>query len=296
MALWTPKGANLFNRCYSHKANTADAYVSGYFYCWIELPPIFKAGQSSGGAAGNNASSGNGLLNTSMLTSMDQEVLAALNPSGSGASSKGANNVNRIEQILAAGCIGVPTLPADALNKTQTLGMNNLKAGHVTNIEVGDSATIRFQEIMGLPFFKIFEFWKNVIRDRISGVSKLAKNQYTKDNFAGVAYYWTVAPNGIDLQYYSAMSGFWPQKSPTDSYTGETGTSDKLDLEIEFNVDKLYVGCEWIKKKIEKYQELINSARDELGCENLGGIYNSTGSGDPNAKTKNAQKADPYTG
>lgn len=231
--MWKPKPGNLFNKHYAHVISSADAYVSGFFYVWFSLPPIF-----------NDAS----LLHD--VKQEDTEVISA-----------GREEINR---ILVSTCTAVPTVPALALNKTQTIGMNNMKAGHVTNLDLGDTVSLRFAEIMDLPIWKILRYWCSVIRDYETGVSRLGEGNYTKDNFSACLLYWTTAPNGIDIQKIDHFSGVYPQKDSRDLFTSDYTTSEKMDVDVEFNVDRIRCDKDWMITKAKNLQSIIDAERQNI--------------------------------
>lgn len=231
--MWKPKTGNIFNKHYAHVISSADAYVSGFFYVWFSLPPIFD----------NAALIGD-------LKPQDEEILTI-----------GREMANK---ILVATCVAVPTLPTFTVNKATTLGMNNIKAGHPTNMDVADTITLRFTEIMDLPVFKILSFWASIIRDPELGVSRLAEGAYTKENFSACLLYWTTMPNSRDIQYCGHFTGLFPQKDPRELYTGDYSASDKLDVEIDFNIDRYRINYPWMIDKARTLTQVVEDERKAI--------------------------------
>lgn len=231
--MWKPKDGNIFNKQYAHVVSSADAFVTGFHYVWFSLPPIF-----------NNVS----LLHD--VKPEDNEVISI-----------GKEGVNR---ILVATCTAVTAIPSLTINDTKTLGMNNMKASHVTNLEQSDVITLKFQELMGLPVFNILKYWASVIRDYELGVSRLAEGKYTKDNFSGCLLYWMVAPNGLDIQFIGHYSGIYPKKDPRELFVSDYSSSDKIEADIDFNVDRIRIGKEWMITKAKSLQSIIDKDRKSI--------------------------------
>jgi hypothetical protein len=50
--------------------------------------------------------------------------------------------------------------------------------------------------------------------------------------------YWTTTPNAMDVQFYCAFDGIYPLKDPMDLSTSDVVTVDKLEIDMEFNVNR----------------------------------------------------------
>ena len=79
-----------------------------------------------------------------------------------------------------------------------------------------------------------------MIRDYRTGASTLIGGDYTKSKYSGTMFYWTTKPDGKTVEYYACYVGIFPTKDPQDLYAGDIATVDKLEVDMEFHVDKAY--------------------------------------------------------
>jgi len=181
----------------------ADPYISGYhFVDFIRLPPrISDFVPSSGGRH---------------FIGSSQEVMDTLNSS----------------------CLSV-TPPGGTLNKAEFTGLGGVKFAVPTNVDYGNTLTMKFLEFSGLPILGIIGGWVQMIRDYRTGVSNLGDgaDEYTKQNYAASVLYWTTKPDGRTVEFSALFTGVFPTKDPRDLYTGDFTAVDKLEADIEFNVD-----------------------------------------------------------
>jgi len=195
-----------------HSTGVAEPYVTGYHFIWFDrIPPDLK-------------------------TYLANEPTGQLTP-------------DQVSSILAATCTGV-TPPGGTLNKIEFTGLGGIKWAVPGNIDYGNTVSIKFIEMQNLPITSIMHAWIKMIRDYRTGVSNITADNYTKQNYSTVIYYWTTKPDGHDIEYYACYDGCFPSKDPQDLLTSDVETVGRLDVEIEFNVD--YAWHEpWVKKKIE---------------------------------------------
>ena len=173
--------------------------------------------------------------------------------------------------ILSATCTGV-TPPGGTLNKVEFTGLGGVKWAVPGNLDYGNSISIKFQEMQGLPITTIMHKWVKMMRDYRTGVSTLGEAEgggdniggYTKTSYSAVLYYWTTAPDGKTIEYFAAYDGVFPTKDPADLYASDVESIGKLDVEIEFNVD--YVWHEkWVHDKITKtFMESLNKSKETI--------------------------------
>jgi hypothetical protein len=162
---------------------------------------------------------------------------------------------NTINKLLTAGAQSI-TLPGATLNKTTFDALGGLKWHVPTNIDIGDSLSIKFVEMSGMPFFRIFHGWFNMIRDYRTGVSSLQGASYTKSGYASNVIYAMVKPDGVTVEFAAYMTGVFPTKDPYDIFGGDITSVDKIELEQEFSVDYIWVMDDWV---VQKAQSLANS-------------------------------------
>lgn len=141
--------------------------------------------------------------------------------------------------ILAATCLAV-TPPGGTLNKTEHIGLGGVKWSTPTNIDYGNSLSCKFLEMSGLPVLGIIGGWCKLIRDNKIGLADLSGINYAKNNYAATVFYWTTKPDGHTLEYCACYSGVFPTKDPQDLFSGDLSSVDKLEMDIDFNVDFVY--------------------------------------------------------
>ena len=149
------------------------------------------------------------------------------------------NSVDEIQNITSAFCTGV-TPPGGTLNVVEYTGIGGVKWGVPGSIDYGRTITLKFAEMFYLPISDIFSAWFRMIRDNRTGLSNLATGQYLQTQYSGTLIYWTTAPNGVDVQFYAAYDGVFPLKDPQDLFTSDVETVDKQDIELEFNINKVF--------------------------------------------------------
>ena len=149
---------------------------------------------------------------------------------------------------LSAACTGV-TPPGGTLNKAEFQGLGGVKWAVPTNIDYGNTITLKYIEFSGLPILRIHRAWVNMIRDNKSGLTALdlqsdqgaaGSGAYNKANYAANLLYWTTKPDGKTVEYYAAYSGVFPTKDPQDSFPGDITSIDKLEIDIDYNVDMIW--------------------------------------------------------
>jgi len=167
-----------------------------------------------------------------------------------------------IQQTLGASCLSV-TPPGGTLNKAEFTGLGGIKFSVPTNVDYGNTMTIKFLEYSSLPILSIFGGWIRMIRDYRTGTSQLfgigGTSEYTKQNYAGTVLYWTTKPDGLTVEFSACYTGVFPTKDPMDLYTGDLTAVDKLEPDIEFNVDWIWHE-NWVHNKAQEYANVIHSS------------------------------------
>ena len=193
------------------------------------------------------------------------------------------SNTGMISQTLEASCQSV-TPPGGTLNKTEFAGLGGTKWGAPTSIDYGNTMTVKFLEYSSLPILNIFHGWTRMIRDYRTGASSLAGPLYTKQEYSCSMFFWTTKPDGQTVEYYSLMVGMFPTKDPQDLYAGDIATIDKLEVDVEFHVDRVWHE-DWV---FGKCQALADKYRLE-GAAAHGQVTNGE-------NTKSYEHDDPQTG
>lgn len=207
---------NLLSRKWGgHNVGVADPYLTGYHFIWFDKLP-------------------------SALSIPSTETSGSLTS-------------DEMKKVLAATCTGV-TPPGGTLNKVEFTGLGGVKWAVPGNLDYGNSLSIKFTEMQGLPITSIMHHWVKMIRDYRTGITESLDDSsdgtgYSKSTYSGLVYYWTTAPDAKTIEYYACYDGIFPMKDPADLHASDVETIGKLDVEIEFNVD--YVWHEdWVYDKI----------------------------------------------
>ena len=245
---------NVFNNAYSRtfggtKKGTADPFIGGYFGVYFtDIPESLK------------------------LDNMAKDI-------SSQSSSKGSS----VATLLSASCLSL-NVPSVTLNKTTFNGIGSKKWAVPTNIDVGDSISLRFMEYSGLPIAKIFYHWVNAIRNIRHMASALKDGTYTKSNYSCSIYYWitnpSMNPSKKDIEVAFCFTGCFPDKAPIDAFNADVGTNDKVEHDITFNVDEVFCSLdpeqEWVATKCVNIMQTLkwDDIKKKLVSGEFGGPTN----------------------
>jgi hypothetical protein len=228
----------------------ADPYITGYHYIkWLKLP----------------------------------DKLQEFVKKGDGMNMDGVDGQDGIKNFLESSCLSV-TPPGGTLNKTEFTGIGGLKWSVPTNMDYTNTLTIKFLEFTHLPILNIFHGWVRMIRDYKTGTSHLndGDSAYTKSAYAGTLLYWTTKPDGRTVEYSAAYTGIFPTKDPQDLFTSDVTAVDKLEIDMEFNVDWTWHE-KWVHDKAQTEAENVwNRSKPE------GGYRGSDTAGDGTDKSASA--------
>ena len=179
-----------------------------------------------------------------------------------------------IKNVLTSACLSV-TLPGGTVNKAEFNGIGNIRYAVPSNIDYDNTITIRFLEFSGLPILAIFHGWCRMMRDYRSGASTLSNDidTYGKSNYAASMFYWTTQPNGKWVEEYECCTGMFPMKDPRDQYGHDITAYDKLEIDIDFNVDTMWHEA-WVR---ERCQELAEEYHGAWGGSTTDGVVNGYG-------------------
>lgn len=174
--------------------------------------------------------------------------------------------LQEIQNLLAGANTGV-TPPGGTLNKIEMPGLGGIKWSVPSNIDFGNSVTLKFLEFNGTPILNIMHGWIKMIRDYRSGVTNLIDGKdgggYSKRTYAGLLYYWTTAPDAKTVEYAVCYDGVFPTKDPQDLFSTDIETVGRLDIEIEFNVD--YAWHEnWVKTKCQILADSVFALKEKV--------------------------------
>jgi hypothetical protein len=216
----------------------ADPYISGYhFIKWITIP---------------------------------KDVVTFLDYGDNGMAKSGIGNDP--SSLLEGACISV-TPPGGTIEKTEFTGLGGIKFSAPTSVTYANSITLKFLEFSHLPVLSIIHAWCRMIRDYRTGTSHLGVDssspEYTKENYAGTLLYWTTKPDGQTVEYSACYTGLFPLKDPQDSFSGDFTAVDKLEIDIEFNVDYMHHES-WVHSRAqdEAYSRRSSSRSSYINFKN----------------------------
>jgi len=232
-AFLATKDNMLSRRWGGHNTGVADPYITGYHFIWFDGLPD--------------------------LFSVASKVTDSLD--------KGD-----VQKILAATCTGV-TPPGGTLNKIEFTGLGGVKWAVPGNLDYGNSVSVKFTEMQGLPITSIMHRWVKAIRDYRTGATEKRTSGsltdandafgYSKKSYSALMYYWTTAPDARTIEYYACYDGVFPTKDPADLHASDIESIGKLDIEIEFNVD--YVWHEdWVWDKCDGFAKAVHGDTDTV--------------------------------
>jgi len=173
-----------------------------------------------------------------------------------------------ITKILVSSSLSL-SVPSITINKTTFNGLGGKKWSVISNIDVGDSISVRFNEWSSLPLAKIFYAWADIARSPRHHASRLNKAaDYTKSAYSCTIYYWMLnptmdpSPDAIEIAF--AFTGCFPDKVPVDGFGFDVNTNDKVEHDISFNVDEMFTSLD---PDGEELLQTCASIASELGWE-----------------------------
>lgn len=220
---------NRFDRNFGGTSRgVADPYISGYSFIYFKALPSQLA----------------------TIMENDKSDLGWLGGSGT---------LEEVRRILSASMLAV-TPPGGTLNKAEFIGLGGTKWSVPTNIDYGNTLTMRFLEYSRLPILDIFHSWFRLIREYRYGVTGLqgsiGPTSYTKSAYSGTMLYWTTKPDGITVEYSACYAGVFPTRDPQDLYAGDITANDKLELDMEFSLDWVWKE-KWVREECQTMANLF---------------------------------------
>lgn len=131
-------------------------------------------------------------------------------------------------------------IPSRSLSKTTINGIGGKKWSIPTSVDVGDSINAKFNEFSGTPVSQIITQWFDLIRDPMYHMSPL--REYNKTEYGGKLLIWITDPTSRQIEKVYLMTGLFPMRDPRDIFAGDITNIDKVEIDIEFNVDNVYDG------------------------------------------------------
>jgi hypothetical protein len=161
------------------------------------------------------------------------------------------------DQTLESACVSV-TPPGGTINRAEYTGVGGVKWSVPSSMDYGDSISLRYIEFSGLPILRIHRAWFNMIRDNKTGLTALQGTSnngtgfqksrvYNKSEYSATLLYWTTKPDGVTVEFAAAYSGIFPTKDPHDIFVGDITAIDKVEIDMEYNVDFIW-NEDWVWK------------------------------------------------
>ncbi len=148
------------------------------------------------------------------------------------------------------------TPPGGTINKVEIQGLGGSKWAVPGGMDYQNSISIKYLEFSGLPVARIHRAWCNMIRDNRMGTTHMDNSgaghgaAYNKQNYAATMAYWTTKPDGCTVEFCAIYTGMFPTKDPMDLFSGDITSIDKLEIEIEYNVDMIY-NDNWVRDYVQ---------------------------------------------
>lgn len=215
----------IMNRRFQSSMNQEDAFITGYFFVWFEVPEKIVD-----------------VYNTLFGQQSMQFSPPNVDPSA-----------EDMGKMLSALTSGVPSIPDTTLAKASNVGMGGPKWGTATNLDHPTNVSFKFIELAGIPVCKTIMSWFTLIRDPNSGVCLLLDKDCTKRNWIGRSILAYVKPDGVTVEMATRFEGIHPLKYPSDLFTSDVATVEPLQPEIDFHVDSIWSDT----KAFEEAREIV---------------------------------------
>lgn len=177
---------------------------------------------------------------------------------------RGTLRLSDMQNILSAAALAV-TLPSSRLNHVDLTGLGGIKWTVPTNIDIDTSFNVKFLEFGATPIYNIIHAWIQLIRSYNTGLSAFSsgKNTDNKYNYAGTAYYFTTSPDLQDINFFACFDGIYPVIDPSREFGHDIETIGKLDIEIEFKFDYMWVE-KWVYNNCKVFLSALQTQKREF--------------------------------
>jgi len=231
---------------------------------------------------------------------MPDAVAINANTINNGVGNEASSSKTAYSSLLTSACLSI-NVPGVTLNKTTFNGIGTKKWSVPSNTDIGDTISLRFLEFSGLPVSKLFYNWVDAIRSLRYQSSKLTNGTYTKSAYSCSIYYWITNPamtkNDIEIAF--CFTGCFPSKVPTDSFNSDVNTNDKVEIDMDFNIDEMFCSLDseqdWVKVKCQSLIDTLNwdESKAKLVTGELSGPTDTTTN---NGNVNNNNNNSPYVG
>lgn len=235
-------GQNKFSRRWTSTNSTAEPLITGYFFIKFNPSANFILGNYV-----DTQGSGSALTDSSWRSILESSLVSF-------------------------------TIPGATVNRAEFNGLGGIKWSYPTSVNWDDTISMNFTEWAGAPVHKIFHRWVKNIKDYRTGVAN--KNSSAtqggsidtgKSDLSVSAWYWTSTPDGANVDFAAYSTGMFPLKDPTDSFSYDINTVDKLEISIDFNVDVVYQE-DAVYEQCRKYLLEYANAGIKYGTDTVPGI------------------------
>ena len=163
-------------------------------------------------------------------------------------------------------------VPGIRVNNITYNGLNNMKWHVPGTVEYeGEEITCKFTEMAGLPIMQIMGQWVNIFRNILYGISDPdTSGSSSQGAYKGRALYATTLPDGITVQYAAVFTGIYPTKIPTDKYSSDRQSQEKVEADISFAFDQMLTGSSVISLATSQV-----SSTQSQAISTSDGIYNT---------------------
>ena len=201
---------NLFNKRFNYGINTEDAFLLGYFGIHFDVSNVASK-----------------IKESAELTADPRTERRLWSEQDMG-------------QAMSALCEGVSGIPGGTLNVVDITAMGGTKWGIAGGIDFGDTVTMKFRELSGMPMKTLFTAWANLIRHTNSGMSMLNSGDYTKKFWTATATYYVLRPNGRSVEAGIVLDGIYPMGDLGSQIYTDITSIDGQTFDVTFHVDALY--------------------------------------------------------
>ncbi len=163
-------------------------------------------------------------------------------------------------KFLTTVCQSV-TIPGITVNSIEYNGLNNIKWSVPGTVEYdAQRFTARFIEFAGLPITQIMGKWVTIFRNIVYGIADPVSGSTQQVDYKGKCVYATTLPDAKTVQFAAVFTGVYPTKIPTDVFSGDKTTQEKVEPEIEFSFDVMYTGEQVMATASSLLETMVSSS------------------------------------
>lgn len=123
----------------------------------------------------------------------------------------------------------------------------------------GNTVTVKFWEMAGLPIYKILSRWVTLLRNPHAGF--MTDTNWNQAQYKGRMVYCSCTPDMV-VQFAKCYAGIMPLDIKDELFGGEINAQDKIEYECEFQFDHYPYTSPGL---IDAAQKLVNNMVGEVG-------------------------------